>query len=167
MQIVSESVRLILEMSVVHYISFVAQLMSGQEPMCPVAKVGTYLPIIDVKIRASKLRGVRSEGMICSLKELGLEKESAGIYIFDEENLQLGSDVRPLLGLTDVILDLTATANRADALSMVGIAREVAALTGASLQLPEISEKSIASESGSLRLKNYWNLKLALPTLVR
>jgi len=119
----------------------------------PVATVGTYLPCIDVKIRASKLRGVRSEGMICSLKELGLEKESAGIYIFEEENLQLGSDVRPLLGLTDVILDLTATANRADALSLVGIAREVAALTGASLQLPEIPETSIASDANSLSLK--------------
>jgi len=119
----------------------------------PVATLGTYLPVIDVKIRASKLRGVRSEGMICSLTELGLEKESAGIYIFEEENLTLGSDVRPLLGLTDVILDLSATANRADALSMVGIAREVAALTGASLRLPEIPEKFIVYEISSLGLK--------------
>ncbi len=51
----------------------------------PVATVGTYLPVIDVKIRASKLRGVRSEGMICSLAEVGLEKQSAGIHIFFEE----------------------------------------------------------------------------------
>ena len=119
----------------------------------PVATVGTYLPTIDVKIRASKLRGVRSEGMICSLAEVGLEKESSGIHIFEENNLQLGSDVRPLLDLEDVILDLTATANRADALSMVGVAREVAALTGASLRLPEASELSIPSGSGRLTLK--------------
>jgi len=119
----------------------------------PVATVGTYLPTIDVKIRASKLRGVRSEGMICSLAEVGLEKESSGIHIFEEDNLQLGSDVRPLLDLEDVILDLTATANRADALSMVGVAREVAALTGASLRLPEASELSIPSGSGRLTLK--------------
>ena len=119
----------------------------------PVATAGTYLPTIDVKIRASKLRGVRSEGMICSLAELGLAKESAGIHIFEEENLQLGSDVRPLLGLTDVILDLTATANRADALSMVGVAREVAALTGASVRLPEAPETTIQSGSGSLSVK--------------
>src|SRR4028119_2429267 len=119
----------------------------------PVATVGTYLPTIDVKIRASKLRGVRSEGMICSLAEVGLEKDSAGIHIFEEETLQLGSDVRPLLGLTDVILDLTATANRADALSMVGVAREVAALTGATLRLPEAPEMSISSGSGGLSLK--------------
>jgi len=67
--------------------------------------------------------------MICSLA--GLAKESAGIHIFEQENIPLGADARPLLGLEDVILDLTATANRADALSMVGVAREVAALTGA------------------------------------
>ena len=119
----------------------------------PVATVGTYLPTIDVKIRASKLRGVRSEGMICSLAEVGLEKESSGIYIFEEENLQVGSDVRPLLDLEDVILDLTATANRADALSMVGIAREVAALTGVAVRLPEAPEVAIPSNSGALTLK--------------
>ncbi len=114
----------------------------------PVATVGTYLPKIDVKIRAAKLRGVRSEGMICSLAELGLAKESAGIHIFEPENIQVGSDARPLLGLDDVILDLTATANRADALSMVGIAREVAALTGATLKLPESGEISIPKATG-------------------
>ena len=114
----------------------------------PVATVGTYLPKIDVKIRPAKLRGVRSEGMICSLAELGLMKESAGIHSFGQENLSLGSDVRPLLGLDDAILDITATANRADALSMVGIAREVAALTGATLKLPEAIAVKIG-ESGS------------------
>ena len=119
----------------------------------PVATVGTYLPIADVKIRASKLRGVRSEGMICSLAEVGLAKESAGIHIFREPDLKLGSDARPLLGLDDVILDLTATANRADALSMVGVAREVAALTGASLRLPEVEEVSIPTGAQDLRLK--------------
>ncbi|MEG4217586.1 phenylalanine--tRNA ligase subunit beta [Microcoleus sp. Pol14C6] len=102
----------------------------------PVAVVGTYLSTIDLKIKPAKLRGVPSEGMICSLAELGLSKESAGIHIFELENPELGSDIRPLLGLDDVILDLTATANRADALSMVGVAREVAALTGASLRIP-------------------------------
>jgi phenylalanyl-tRNA synthetase beta chain len=91
--------------------------------------------------------------MICSLAEVGLEKESSGIHMFEEENLQVGSDVRPLLDLEDVILDLTATANRADALSLVGIAREVAALTGASLRLPEAPEVAIPSKSGALSLK--------------
>jgi phenylalanyl-tRNA synthetase beta chain len=113
----------------------------------PVAVVGTFLSTIDLKIKPAKLRGVPSEGMICSLAELGLSKESAGIHIFDLENPELGSDIRPLLGLDDVILDLTATANRADALSMVGVAREVAALTGASLRIPEAADVAIQGEN--------------------
>lgn len=119
----------------------------------PVATVGTYLSTIDLKIKPAKLRGVPSEGMICSLAELGLAKESAGIHIFDLENPLLGSDVRPLLGLDDVILDLTATANRADALSMVGVAREVAALTGATVRMPEAASVEIAKASTGLAVK--------------
>lgn len=103
----------------------------------PVATLGSYLPIVDLKIKPRKLRDVPSEGMICSLAEVGLTKDSEGIHIFTEENLQVGTDARSLLGLDDVVLDLTSTANRADALSMVGIAREVAAITGAALKLPE------------------------------
>ena len=106
----------------------------------PVATIGTYLPKIDLKIKPRKLRDVPSEGMICSLAEVGLTKESEGIHIFPQTDLQVGSDARPYLGLDDVVLDLTSTANRADALSMVGIAREVAALTGAALKLPEVPE---------------------------
>lgn len=112
-----------------------------------VATVGTYLPKVDLRIKPRKLRDVPSEGMICSLAELGLAKESEGIHIFPQENLPVGSDARPYLGLDDVILDLTSTANRADALSMVGIAREVAAITGAMLKLPEIPE--LAVQQGS------------------
>jgi phenylalanyl-tRNA synthetase beta chain len=79
--------------------------------------------------------------MICSLAELGLARDSEGIYIFDEASFErgeiaVGQDVRPLLGLDDFVLDVTSTANRADALSMVGIAREVAAITGNPLKLP-------------------------------
>ena len=115
-----------------------------------VATPGTYLPTVDLKIRPAKLRGVKSEGMICSLAELGLEKQSEGIHIFPEDNLKVGQDVRPLLGLDDVVLDLTATANRADALSMVGVAREVAALTGASLHLPTTAELSIPKDDPTI-----------------
>ncbi|GAB4292470.1 MAG: phenylalanine--tRNA ligase subunit beta [Oscillatoriaceae cyanobacterium] len=118
----------------------------------PVATVGTYLPRIDIKIKKAKLRGVPSEGMICSLAELGLTKESAGIHIFAEENLPLGSDVRPLLGLDDTILDLTSTANRADALSMVGVAREVAALTGATVRLPKAVSPTIEANNRNLSI---------------
>ena len=115
----------------------------------PVATVGAYLAVVDLKIRPTKLRGVRSEGMICSLQELGLAKESEGIHSFAETDLTPGADVRPLLGLDDVVLDLTATANRADALSMVGVAREVAALTGAELALPVAPEITLPKTSST------------------
>ncbi|GAB1542603.1 phenylalanine--tRNA ligase subunit beta [Scytonema sp. NUACC21] len=119
----------------------------------PVATVGTYLPNIDLKIKPAKLRGVPSEGMICSLKELGLPNDVDGIHIFTQDSLPLGTDVRPLLGLDDVILDVTATANRADALCMVGIAREVAALTGGKLSLTEPREVPITRGEFNLALK--------------
>ena len=122
----------------------------------PVATLGTYLPKIDLKIRPAKLRGVPSEGMICSLSEVGLTKESEGIHVFDESvlgTLKPGSDARSLLGLDDVILDLTSTANRADALSMVGVAREVVALTGATLRLPQAEKPTVQNRSGSLSVK--------------
>lgn len=110
----------------------------------PVATLGTYLPKIDLKIKSAKLRGVKSEGMICSLAEVGLAKESAGIHIFEEDNLQLGADARPFLELDDVILDISPTANRADAMSMIGVAREVAALTGGELNLPQPPETTLS-----------------------
>jgi phenylalanyl-tRNA synthetase beta chain len=122
----------------------------------PVAKVGTYLPVIDLKIKPAKLRGEKSEGMICSLAEVGLAKESAGIHIFAEVGdfgaPSLGSEVGPLLGLDDVILDLTSTANRADALSMVGIAREVAALTGAAINLPTMHPVSLVGSNKNVQV---------------
>ena len=114
-----------------------------------VATVGTYLPKVDLKIKPAKLRGEKSEGMICSLSELGLTKDSEGIHIFGDEDSDtpaIGTDVRSLLGLDDVILDLSSTANRADALSMVGIAREVAALTGGMLKLPSVDMATIPAQ---------------------
>jgi phenylalanyl-tRNA synthetase beta chain len=123
----------------------------------PVATLGAFLPQVGeagLKIKPAKLRGVESKGMICSLAELGLIKESEGIHSFAPEGLAPGMDVRPLLGLDDVILDLTSTANRADALSMVGIAREVAALTGLPLKLPQPGAIAVppADGAGSQRL---------------
>ncbi|MEM7716552.1 MAG: phenylalanine--tRNA ligase subunit beta [Cyanobacteria bacterium P01_A01_bin.68] len=119
----------------------------------PVATVGTYLPNKDLKIKPAKLRGVPSQGMICSLEELGLPTDVDGIHIFSGENIKIGADVRPLLGLDDVILDVTTTANRADALSMVGIAREVAAITGSELKISQPEELSIPQGAGSLGIK--------------
>lgn len=117
----------------------------------PVATLGSYLPKIDLKLKPTKLRGVESKGMICSLAELGLAKESEGIKIL-EGDYQAGQDIRPILALDDVILDITATANRADALSMVGVAREVAALTGGELHLPQIDDSLNLTETPTLKI---------------
>lgn len=114
-----------------------------------VATVDTHLPVIDLTIKPRKLRGVPSAGMICSLAELGLAKDAEGIHIFEGMDLALGQDVRPLLGLDDVILDVTSTANRADALSMVGIAREVAAITGETLHLPVTRATAVATSTAA------------------
>ncbi|KGG24718.1 MULTISPECIES: phenylalanine--tRNA ligase subunit beta [unclassified Prochlorococcus] len=122
----------------------------------PVAMVGATLPAVGIKIKASQLRGVPSQGMICSLAELGLESNCDGIAILEEiaENVpNLGQPVGPLFGLDDTVLELAITANRPDGMSMVGIAREVAALTGASLQLPQLDmapiHKSFTPDSTS------------------
>jgi phenylalanyl-tRNA synthetase beta chain len=117
-----------------------------------VATIGTYLPKINLKIKPAKLRGVKSEGMICSLAEVGLSNKFAGIHIFEDDILELGTDARPLLGLDDIIFHISPTANRADALSMVGIAREVAALTGGELNLPK-SPKVFFPKKSSYFLK--------------
>ncbi|MFL0742401.1 MAG: phenylalanine--tRNA ligase subunit beta [Prochlorococcus sp.] len=107
----------------------------------PIALVGSKLPAAGITIKASEIRGVPSEGMICSLTELGVESDADGIAVLNEivdVIPALGEPAGPLLGLDDTVLDLAITANRPDGMSMVGIAREVAALTGASLDLPHL-----------------------------
>ncbi|MCT4364217.1 MAG: phenylalanine--tRNA ligase subunit beta [Synechococcaceae cyanobacterium MAG-AL1] len=112
-----------------------ANVQAGQK--VPVALVGAHLQAVALTIKPAELRGVASSGMICSLKELGLADDSSGIAVLDallETVPALGSPVGPSLGLDDQVLELSITANRPDGLSMLGIAREVAALTGAPLQ---------------------------------
>ena len=126
----------------------------GADMCVPVATVGSYLPKVDLKIKPRELRGVPSAGMICSLAELGLAKDAEGIHIFDETSFEkgefaTGDDVRPLLGLNDFVLDVTSTANRADALSLVGIAREISAITGNPLKLPTAESLSGADKAPS------------------
>ena len=106
----------------------------------PVATIGAVLPAVNLTIKAGELRGVASQGMICSLAELGQPTDVDGIAVLDDllDSLPVpGTSVAACLGLDDTVLELAITANRPDGLSMTGIAREVAALTGAPLQLPE------------------------------
>ena len=99
----------------------------------PCALVGAVLPGFEIK--QAKVRGVESFGMMCSEKELGLAAESAGILELPAD-APVGQDIREFLGLNDQLFTLKLTPNRSDCLSLVGIAREVAALTGAELALP-------------------------------
>jgi phenylalanyl-tRNA synthetase beta chain len=112
--------------------------------LVPVAMVGAVLPG-DRRIERSKIRGVESQGMLCSAIELGLGDDAEGIHILGTgDEVALGADLRPLLG--EVVLDVDVKPNRGDALSMVGLAREVAAVTGSSVRMPETS----VSEDSSL-----------------
>jgi phenylalanyl-tRNA synthetase beta chain len=97
-------------------------------------------------VKPAKIRGVVSEGMVCSEKELGISEDHEGILVLPPE-VPIGAAVGGYLG--DVVLDLDITPNRPDCLSVIGIAREIAALTGESLHVPEVcyeeTEKSIDS----------------------
>jgi len=108
----------------------------------PVALVGAELPG-GLKIKRSKLRGVESAGMLCSGQELGLDEKNLpeesrkGILILPADT-PVGKDIKEVLGLDDVVLELELTPNRADCLSMVGVAREVAAVLGVEFRPPVI-----------------------------
>ncbi len=99
------------------------------------AQIGAVLPG-DFKIKRSKIRGEESLGMLCSEKELGLADESSGIMILSS-NLTPGQPVFDALGLKDTLYEVGLTPNRADCLSVIGIAREIAAKLGKPLRCPE------------------------------
>ena len=98
------------------------------------AKIGATLPG-DFKIKRSKIRGEESFGMLCSEKELALATESEGIMILPE-SFQLGTPLFDALGTKDIIFEIGLTPNRADCLSVVGVAREIAAKLGKKVHYP-------------------------------
>lgn len=109
---------------------------AGQKVPC--ALVGAKLPSSQsgtgdqtvLEIKKAKLRGVESSGMLCSARELGLSQDHEGLLVL-ESDAPVGRDVREFLALDDIYLTLKLTPNRGDCLSMLGIARDVAAITGA------------------------------------
>ncbi len=100
----------------------------------PLATVGAKLPG-GMQIKQAKLRGVESFGMLCSAKELGLAEESSGLLELPTE-LPTGQDLVKALHLDDTILEINLTPNRGDCMSVLGVAREVAAQRHEALQLP-------------------------------
>ncbi|MCO8626980.1 phenylalanine--tRNA ligase subunit beta [Burkholderia multivorans] len=108
----------------------------------PVALVGAELPPAEeggkpFAIKLSKLRGVESQGMLCSARELKLSEDHSGLLILPEDT-PVGQDIRDALNLDDTIFEIKLTPNKADCLSVFGIARETAAITGAPLTPVEI-----------------------------
>ena len=116
----------------------------------PFARVGAVLPG-DFKIERRKIRGVVSEGMLCSARELGLGDDHAGILALSEE-APLGTDVREVLGLDDVVFDLSITPNRPDAMGIVGIARELAAHFGLPVDVDEQAAVPVVDEVAGARV---------------
>lgn len=116
-----------------------------------VATVGAVLPG-NFKIKKAKLRGEVSHGMICSLKELGIDSKlvakeyATGIFVFPSD-VEVGTDALLALGLDDEILELGLTPNRSDALSMLGVAYEVGAILGRDVKWPEISTEEAAEKA--------------------
>ncbi len=102
----------------------------------PLATLGSVLPG-GLKIKPAKLRGVASEGMLCSEPELGLGDEASGLMELPAE-APVGESLTGYLGLDDHVLDIDLTPNRADCLSVRGLARELAALTGGTSTPPEM-----------------------------
>ncbi|MNQ48537.1 Phenylalanine--tRNA ligase beta subunit [compost metagenome] len=100
----------------------------------PLARVGAELPG-GMKIGVAKMRGVQSSGMLCSARELGLSQDHAGLLELPVDMVP-GQSIREALDLDDTLFTLKLTPNRADCLSILGVAREVAALTGAPLSVP-------------------------------
>lgn len=99
------------------------------------------------KLRRSKIRGVESSGMVCSEKELGIGDDHDGILVLPE-SAAIGTPIGDVLG--DAVLDIELTPNRPDCLGVVGVARDVAALTGESLRMPTLEYEAGGSEVETL-----------------
>ncbi|HDK7881692.1 TPA: phenylalanine--tRNA ligase subunit beta [Staphylococcus aureus] len=126
-----------------------------------VAKVGGRLPG-GIKIKRAKLRGERSEGMICSLQEIGISSNyipksfESGIYVFSESQVP-GTDALQALYLDDQVMEFDLTPNRADALSMIGTAYEVAALYNTKMTKPETTSNELelsANDELTVKIEN-------------
>ncbi len=123
------------------------------------APIGTLIPKGSFKIGKAKIRGVESYGMICSEAELELSDNHEGIMVLDE-NLKEGTPITEALSLNDTVFEIAITPNRPDALSHIGVARDLAALFGRELRVPEISikrSKENVKQSASVEIEDAVN----------
>ena len=118
--------------------------------VAPLALVGAQLGK-EPPLEAAVIRGVRSEGMLCSERELGLSQDHAGILALGAD-APLGSDVAAYLHLDETVLDVEITPNRGDCLSILGLAREVAALFAGRLRAPRLRAAHSPGSSDSAQV---------------
>ena len=109
----------------------------------PCALEGAMLPG-GPTIHSTRVRGVESQAMLCSARELGLSDDASGLLALPDDAVP-GQDVRASLALDDTLITIKLTPNRPDCLSLIGIAREVAAITGSPLALPAITDAAVTS----------------------
>ena len=124
----------------------------------PLALPGVTLPN-GMTIKEAKLRGVDSQGMLCSAKELGLAEDVDGLLILPADTV-VGGKLSDALGGMDTVFDIEVTPNRPDWLSVIGIAREISALTGNPIRLPEVT----VQESGD-SVEKLTSVKVEAPDL--
>ena len=106
------------------------------------APIGSTIPNGNFKIKKAKIRGVESHGMICAEDELEISDDHSGIMVLDE-NLEEGASIIEALDLNDVILEIAITPNRPDALSHIGVARDLSALFHLELKIPKVELKEV------------------------
>ncbi|HSL11494.1 MAG TPA: phenylalanine--tRNA ligase subunit beta [Actinomycetota bacterium] len=115
--------------------------------LVPWAAPGSRVPVLDAPLEARAIRGVVSNGMLCSPRELGLGPDHEGILIVGEPELGVGTDLKHALGLDEPILDVEVEPNRPDFLSVLGVARETAAETGVPLREPPVTVEEVAERA--------------------
>jgi len=111
--------------------------------LAPCATIGAELPG-GIRIAAATMRGVQSQGMLCSARELGIADDATGLLALPADS-RVGASVREALQLDDTLITLKITPNRADCLSLLGIARDLAAVTGSPLEAPTVAATGVAS----------------------
>ena len=152
------------------------QILTGaqnvhQYDIVPVAVVGSTLPSSSrnpegMKLKKAKMRGLDSFGMLCSADELGIDsklllpEQREGIFILPADT-PVGVDIKSVLGLDDTVIDIDLTSNRADCFSIIGLAREISAITGCPLKMPSMEVKEAADGKAA----DYVNVKIEAPEL--
>jgi phenylalanyl-tRNA synthetase beta chain len=115
--------------------------------LVPWAAPGSRVPVLEAPLEARTIRGVVSNGMLCSPRELGLGSDHDGILIVDEPDIGIGTDLKRALGLDEPILDIEVEPNRPDFLSILGVAREASFETGVPLREPSIRVDEVAERA--------------------